>query len=292
MTREHDPDGGRTRALPDRGGIDVFDSLIVRQRVDDADVVREAVASWAVGGDDARTLLPVDGVTLVTLFLDDGRGDDREPALCWYVEVVDDDAPQWRDPAATVRDSPLFDGPLAGHVTGITVHRDGGDERLLVHATNPRRRALYADRPGRTMVVPAAGEELSIVVAVATARLRPGLPSRLAWLVGRAAVGVKSVGPVGRWARDQTEVIEEEGLYTESLLLERRTGGHRIHYYMETASTEQLYEALAASGHWTARVGEWAIRRLFVPADAERFLSPPLGTDAEVLIHAVHPDRP
>jgi len=286
-------------SIPERGGIDVFDSLMVRQRVDDGDAAREAVAAWAEDrAGDVRSLLPVDGVTLATLFLD--RADDRPgrgdgDALLWYLEVVDDDAPQWRAPARTVREaSPLFDGSLGDRLVETTVHRDGGDGLLLTHATHPRRQARYAEHCGPSLVAPVAGDDLPIPVVVVAVRLRPGLRSRLVWHAGRAVDRLKSIDAVGRRAREQTDVIEEEAMYTESLLLERRPAseGHLLHYYMETESMERLYEAYEASDDPFARLSDWLFRRFLSPDGAERFLTPPLESEAEVLVHAVDPDRP
>ncbi len=289
------------RSLPERGGVDVFDSLMVRQRVDDADAARAAVRKWADGRDgDVRDLLPVEGVTLATLFLDragDRPGRGEGDALLWYLEVADDDAPAWRDPVRTIREaSPLFDGPLAQHLGATTVHRDGdgGDHLLLTHATHPRRQERYAEHCGPSLVAPVAGDALPIPVAVVTLRLRPGLRSRLAWHVARTVDRLKSIDAVDRRAREQTDVIEAEAMYTESLLLERRPAseGHLLHYYMETESMERLYEAYEASDDLTARVSDWLLRRILAPADAERFLTPPLESEAEVLVHAVDPRRP
>ncbi|PSQ40131.1 hypothetical protein BRD10_02700 [Halobacteriales archaeon SW_12_71_31] len=299
------------RSLPDCGGIDVFDSLLVRQRVDDADAARTAVAAWADGRDgDVHDLLPVEGVTLATLFLDRGPASDERPgpgrgdgdALLWYLEVVDDDAPAWRDPARTVREaSPLFDGPLADRLAGATAHRDwngdgdgDGDHLLLTHATHPRRQERYAEHCGPSLVAPVAGDDLPIPVAVVTLRLRPGLRSRLTWHTGRLVDRLKSVDAVDRRAREQTDVIEAEAMYSESLLLERRPAseGHLLHYYTETESMERLYEAYEASDHWAARLSDWLFRRLLLSTDAERLLVPPLESDCEVLVHAVDPARP
>ena len=131
-------------------------------------------------------------------------------------------------------------------------------------------------------------------MAVVTLRLRPGLRSRLTWHAGRLVDRLKSVDAVDRRAREQTDVIEAEAMYSESLLLERcpASEGHLLHYYMETESMERLYEAYEAADDPAARLSDWLFRRLLVPADAERLLVPPLESDCEVLVHAVDPDRP
>jgi hypothetical protein len=141
---------------PERGGFDVFDSLFVRQPVaGDTEAVRECVAEWARDQPpeaDARTLLPVAGVTLVTLFLDRGGfggDDDDRDALLWYVEVVDAGATPWADPAAAVRRSPLFDAVGAHLADDATVHAaDSPGHRYVIHAIHPP--ASASGRPTRT----------------------------------------------------------------------------------------------------------------------------------------------
>jgi hypothetical protein len=255
-------------SAPERGGVDVFDSLVVRQRVDDSDAVRETVADWISDrldrdGDrdrDVRSLLPVDGVTLATLFLDraseatdEGRGSGARlgtgEALVWYLEVVDDDAPAWRDAAATLRSASPLHASLADHVEATTVHRDGDDHLLLTHATHPRRQRRYAEHCGPALVAPVAGDDLSIPVAFVTLRLRAGTRSRLVWHASRAVDWLKSFDAVARRVREQTDTVEAEAMYTESLLLRRRpaSAGHLLQYYTETESMERLYEAYEAS---------------------------------------------
>lgn len=57
------------------GGIDVFDSLLVRQRIrpGQTEAVLDVLADWAANTEgDVRTLLPVRGVSPLTVFLDRG----------------------------------------------------------------------------------------------------------------------------------------------------------------------------------------------------------------------------
>jgi len=297
--------GSRSPA-PERGGIDVFDSLLVRQPIVEGktEAVRDLLSDWAADhrDGDVRTLLPADGVTLVTLFLDDGgfgrtgdadRDAERGDALLWYVEVVDGDADAWRAPDATVRNaSPLFEAGLADLLTGeATVHAGGRDgHRYVTHVTNPHRRARYADAVGRSLVAPVAGDGLPIPVAIVSLALRPGATSALAARAVDLVNWVKRFDRVRSWARDETDTVEAEAMYTESLLLET-VGDHQVvHYYMETEDMDRLYEAFYESNDWEARVSEWLFRRLL--ADPAAFLEPPLETDCEVLIHAVDPERP
>ena len=307
QTDIHDDDGSSARpTYPEHGGINVFDSLFIRQPIaaGQTGAVRDLLAEWTDDNadGDARTLLPVDGVTLVTLFLDDGgfgRTDDagRAPgysdALLWYVEVVDDDADVWTTPDAAIRSaSPLFERGLADLLAGeATVHADRhGDHRYVTHATNPRRRERYAEAVGRSLVAPIAGEELPIPVAIVSLAVKPGLTSTL---VARAIDFVnrlKRFDRVQSWARGETETIEAEAMYTESLLLETVGDRQVVHYYMETEDMDRLYDAFYESDEWEARFSEWVLRRVL--AAPEAFLDPPLETDCEVLIHAVDPERP
>lgn len=299
-------EGVDTAATGAQGGIDVFDSLLVRQpvRPGDTGAARDLLAEWVKdhGDGDVRTLLPVEGVTLATLFLDrggfgvgpstaDGPGSGQD-ALVWYLEVADDDARAWTDPDAAVRESPLFGAGLGDLLDGSsTVHADGRDGcRLVTHATNPDRQSRYEAQVGRPLLAPVAGDELPVPVVLTSLRLRPGLRSRLvAWGVD-VVNRLKEFGPVRRWARDQTETLAEEAMYTESLLFDPTGPSPVVRYYMETEDMDRLYEAFEASDSWEVRVSEWLFRRLF--EDSQEFLTPPLETDCEVLVHAVDPDRP
>ncbi|MEZ3170168.1 hypothetical protein ABNG03_05980 [Halorubrum sp. RMP-47] len=289
---------------PERGGIDVFDSLLVRQPIADGqlEAVEDLMAEWASDNadGDVHTLLPVDGVTLVTLFLDDGGfgwlGDTDDPqrgdALLWYVEVVDDDADAWRTPNETIQsESPLFERGLSDLLAGeATVHAPGRDgHRYVTHVTNPHRRERYADKVGRSLVAPVAGDDLPIPVMITTIALKPGLASTLVAYAVDVVNWLKRFDRVQSWARDQTETVEAEAMYTESLL--EAVGDRQVvHYYMETENMDQLYEAFYASEDWQARFSEWVFRRAF--ANPERFLNPPLETDCTVLLHVVDPERP
>ena len=292
---------------PPRGGIDVFDSLLVRQpvRPGETRAVRDLLAEWARehSNGEARTLLPVAGVNLVTLFLDrggfgagvDGPGGDTGSdgdALVWYVEVADDDAEPWTAPDAAVRESPLFAAGLGDLLDGSgTVYADSRDGcRLVTHATNPDRQPRYEAHVGRPLLAPVASEELPLPVALTSLRLKSGLRTRLVARGIDVVNWLKRIGPVQRWARDQTDTLEEEAMYTESLLFDPTGPAPVVRYYMETEDMDRLYEAYDASDNWEVRVSDWLFRRLF--EDPREFLAPPLETDCEVLVHAVDPDRP
>ncbi len=295
-------DGQGTPDVPvDRGGIDVFDSLLVRQpiRPGETDATLDLLAEWAEdhGDGDVRTLLPIADVTLVTLFLDRGafgwNGNRAGDALVWYVEVVDDDADEWVDPDGTIRGaSPLFERGLDDLLAGeTTVHADGRDgHQLLTHATNPHRRERYAEHCGPPLVAPVAGDELPIPVAVTTIPLKSGAVSWLVSRVVRAGNWLKRFDRVGEWLRDQTDTLEAEAMYTESILFEPVGGRLVLHYYMETEDADRLWAAYEETDNWDARFSDWVMRRIFErPGE---ILDPPLESDCEVLVHAVHPERP
>ncbi|WP_299331095.1 hypothetical protein [Haloplanus sp.] len=302
-----DSDGLNARPnYPERGGIDVFDSVLVRQPIveDQTRTVRNLLTDWAddnVDGD-VRTLLPAAGVTLVTLFLDDGefsRTDDashdprRGDALLWYVEMVDADADAWATPDATIRRvSPVFGNGLADVLTDeATVHAGGrADHRYVTHVTNPYRRERYADAVGRSLVAPVAGDELPIPVAITSLAVKPGPTSTLVARAVDLINWLKRFDRARSWARDETDTVEAEAMYTESLLLEAVGDRQVTHYYMETEDMNRLYEAFYESNDWEARLSEWVMRRVLEHPEA--FLDPPLETDCEVLIHAVDPERP
>lgn len=300
-------DEASTRSTyPERGGIDVFDSLLVRQPIVEGQTqaVRRLLTEWAGEHDDgdARTLLPVEGVTLVTLFLDEGefgwtddagRGSERGNALLWYVEVVDDEVDAWTTPDATVRrESPLFERGLADALTdGATVHAAGhGEHRYVTHVTNPHRQERYSDAVGRTLVAPVADDDLPIPVAVTSLEVKAGPTSTLVARAVDVVNLIKRLDRVRSRARVETETVEAEAMYTESLLLRGVGDRQVVHYYMETEDMDRLYEAFHESDDWEARVSEWVLRRVL--ANPEAFLDPPLESECEVLIHAVDPERP
>jgi hypothetical protein len=300
-------DGANSRpTYPERGGIDVLDSLLVRQPIAEGRTrtVSDLLADWAADNSDGdvRTLLPVDGVTLVTLFLDDGgfgwtddagHASGRGDALLWYIEVVDDDAEAWTNPDTTIRTvSPLFEGELDDSLTDeATVHAAGrSGHRYVTHVTNPHRKSRYADAVGRSLVAPVAGDELPIPVAITSLAVRAGPTSTLVARAVDLVNRLKRFDRVRSWARDETETVEAEAMYTESLLLEAVGDRQVVHYYMETEDMDRLYEAFYGADDWEARLSEWVLRRVLTTP--ETFLEPPLETDCEVLIHAVDPERP
>lgn len=282
-TQQHRPDNRP------RGGLDAFDALFVSVPIHEGATaaVRELLCEWVDDHPDAdaRDLLPVAGVNHCTLFLDDSA-----PALVWYVDVIDDDAPAWADPAAALYSSPLFSAGLDDLTGEPTVHADGVDgHRLMVNATHPDRQAWYETSVGDPLVAPVAGDDLPIEVVMVALPLRSRAVS---WLAARTidAVGwLQAHTPLGEALREDTDILEAERMYSESFILEPTEGPAVFHYYMETEEMQQLYDAFETSTDWKARIGKWLIRRVF--ARPEVLLEPPLESDYAVLVHAVDPNR-
>ena len=285
-----------TTVSTSRGGIDVFDSLWVRQEIKpgETDALTDWLATWARSHPDGdlQTLLRVDEVTLCTLFLD--RCTEGPDGLLWYLEVADDDAEPWGDPATAIREaSPLFDAGLDDYLTGAAaVHADGIEgHQLLTHATHPRRQQRYLDHVDGLLVAPVAGDSLGIELAVARVQLKPGLTSRV--VSGGVRVGdwlKQSSERLSAWLREETQTIEAEAMYTESILFEPTPAGLVCWYYMETESMERLYDAYEDSTSWEVVFSDWVMRRIF--EQPQRVVEYPLETECEPLVHAVHPDRP
>jgi len=256
------------------------------------DDIRETVIAELDGaeGSGIAELLPVDGVETVSLFVH--NPDDGRPTLVWYVEHDRDY--EWSDPAAVVREhSPLFPA-LAEFLTDgepNVVAAASPDTTLLVHANLPGRPRAYADRSEGLPIVLSANDSGGEVPDVVPLRLavRSGLGS----LVARAFAGLFERTPAWLEAKFEAaslDVMEAEGMYTETLLLERTDAGYDIWWYMESGDMEQVGEAYYETDNRVARVSEhvlgWVLER------PERVLAhPDEASEFELLAHAVDPDR-
>lgn len=259
---------------------------------DGGEGVRAAAVSALDGADGTglEAVLPVDGVSTASVFV---RGDDLSD-LVWYVEHDGDE--QWCDPAAVVREqSPLFPA-LAGFLAERepTVVADGERDAVrLVHASLPGRPRGFADQTGELPVVLSADDADGGLPDVVPLRLavEPGLGTAVARLFAGIVSRLADDGFVERAFDSWTQpVLEAEGMYTETLLLERTDAGYDLWWYMESAGMEQVGEAYYETDNRVARASEhvlgWVLER------PERALAHPgEATDFELLVHAVAADR-
>jgi len=279
------------------GGLDVFDTLILRFPIDEGqtDEVRKVLAAWVreTGPKTVHDLLSGRGLNLCTVFLN--TSEEGADTLVWYLEVWDDGMTPWCDPVAAVCSSPVFERGLSELLADDpTVRAAGvdGHQRVIV-ATHPDRQTWYEAAGGRGLVAPVAGDALPVEIAMVAVSLRPGLVSRLTSGLLGAVNWLKRHTTLFERFRDDTELLAEERMLSESLLLAPATPGasrhYSVHYYMETEEMDQLYDAFDASRDWKARFSKWLFERVF--ERPEVLLEPPLESTYSVLIHAVDPDR-
>lgn len=258
--------------------------------VDAVDAVRGTVREELDGADGsgAVKLLSLEGVATASVFVYDDDG----PELVWYVEHRGDD--EWENPAAIVREaSPLFPA-LAAHLTSgtPTVISDSAPSSLeVVHASLPDRPNAYADRSGDLPTVLSGNDPGAGVPDVVPLRLdiRPGPGSLLARL-GASLIVRTPDWLEAKFEAASLDVMAAEGMYTETLLLERTDAGYVLWWYMESGGMDQVYEAYYASSSRIARVSEhvlgWVLER------PERALTHPVeASDFELLAHAVDTER-
>lgn len=251
-------------------------AALVRRRVDPdrLESVREHALETLA--DDPVRLLGLEEVTTASLFLTTDRG---EPELVWYVEAP--------------RSAADWDGGSRRLESAFPLENEGIsegewiDRELLVHAVLPER-PRTATGDGRAVV---PGEEIDRDVALVRLPLESGLPERVADLFAgmsrRVIDGELDLGPLERWS---AEMLEAESMFTETIFLERTPDGYALVQYMETEEMEGVYDAYYDTWNPVARLSELVVGRALEEPD--RILTLPLGTDAELLVHAVDPDRP
>jgi hypothetical protein len=92
-----------------------------------------------------------------------------------------------------------------------------------------------------------------------------------------------------RWLNRRLEpILAAEGMYTESVFLEREDGELRLLWYMEAEEMARVYEAFEESDHalTNGRIVEWLLER------PEKVLATDVESDYPLLAHAWGPDRP
>lgn len=258
--------------------------------VDAVDGLRATVARELDGADGSGVaeLLPESGVSTTSVFI----YHDHRPEFVWYVEH--DGGGAWENPATAVRDaSPLFPA-LTDHLAprAATVVADLDPDAVeVVHASLPDRPNAYADRSGELPTVLSGNDADAGVPDVVPLRLaiRPGLGS----LFARVSAGLIDRTPdwfEAKFEAASLDVMAAEGMYTETLFLERTPNGYDLWWYMESGSMAQVYEAYYESSSRIARVSEhvlgWVLER------PERALAHPVeASDFELLAHAVDAAR-
>lgn len=245
----------------------------------------------------ADAILPHPDVETVSLFRDTGKD---TPILGWYVEHEDSSA--WKDPATVIRDtSPLFEQGLEGLLSDSPprVIADGSEGiQELVHATLPQRPRTYPDQRSRLPILcgdPDGNDARSTDsndtpdVVLIRLKIRPGVGSALArlfgWLFDRTPEWLES-----RFETWTEPILEAEGMYTETLLLEHAAERYVLWWYMETGDMGQVYEAYEESDSRIARLSE-RVLGLALENPARIIQSPMITSDFELLAHAVSKDR-
>ena len=257
--------------------------------------VRDELEESSDSGVDS--LLPGVDAATVSVFLRRPGGD--APQLAWYVEHDDGDA--WTDPAAVIREhSPLFPevaSRLAGGAPTV-VADSAANATELVHAALPGRPGAYADCTDTLPIVRPQNDPNDASdddphghpeVVPLVLRVRGGVGS----LFARALAGLIVRTPAWLEAKFEAaslDVMETEGMYTETLLLESNPSEDAVWWYMESGGMEQVKDAYYDSDSAIARVSEhvlgWVLER------PERVLAHPVeASEFELLAHAVDPGR-
>jgi len=129
-------------------------------------------------------------------------------------------------------------------------------------------------------------------VVLLRAMVRPGFPERVFDVLVGVRRRLNPDGPVERalraWVRP---ILAEEGMYTESVFVDRSGERYEVFRYMEAEEFERVNEAYDASDHPLTGASERAIGVLF--EDARRlFAATENGGDADLVVHTWHLDRP
>lgn len=128
-------------------------------------------------------------------------------------------------------------------------------------------------------------------------RVTPGWPRRFMELFVRILRAEQFVmrrgGRLGnafrQWLNARIEpILDEEGMHTESVFLDREDGDLRLLWYMEAEDMAGVYEAFEESESALAQGG--VVRWLLEEPD--EILSADVEGDYPLLAHAWHPDRP
>lgn len=261
--------------------------------VDVRGVLREELAD--ADGPGVTDLLPDVGVSTVSVLLyslgdenSESREDDERPCLVWYVEHEVGEA--WATPGRVIREhSPLWPAlePLLADGAPTVVAETAAGATEVVHAFLPDRPTSWVDEGDDLPVLLPPGEDGASEPDVVPLQLviRPGLGSVLA----RGIAGLMDRTP--EWLTAKFEawtqpILEAEGMYTETLLLERTDSGYELWWYMEAGDMGQVKEGFEESDSYVARLSE-PIFGLFLENPGRAFDHPVAASNFELLAHAV-----
>ena len=281
-------DRSRAERSPDEGTIITerhATAVLVSRRIDPGHVetIENEISRTCLGSDPNR-VLGLEAASTASLFIDRSE---TAPELVWYVELPRAVVDEWDDPQSTVADAFPVDHDVLEPV-------DDPDERtVLVHAVHPRRpRTIEPGRSGtdRSLGESGVSTRPAVDVELVRMRLKPGLPERLAdWferLTQQVISGERTLDRLESWS---AEMLEQERMYTESIVLDRRNG-YTLYQYMEANEMQQVYDAYYDSWNPVARGAEHLMGRLL--ENPACILEYPLETDFELLAHAIALDRP
>lgn len=281
-------DRSRAERSPDEGTIITerhATAVLVSRRIDPGHVetIENEISRTCLGSDPNR-VRGLEEASTASLFIDRSE---TAPELVWYVEFPRAVVDGWDDPQSTVADAFPVDHDVLEPV-------DDPDERtVLVHAVHPRRPRTI--EPGRSETDRSLGEsgvstQPAADVELVRMRLKSGLPERLAdWferLTQQVISGERTLDRLESWS---AEMLEQERMYTESIVLDRHNG-YTLYQYMEADEMQQVYDAYYDTWNPVARGAEHLMGRLL--ENPACILEYPLETEFELLAHAIAPDRP
>jgi len=221
------------------------------------------------------TLFPLCPVHTASLFVR-CRGENGE-ALVWYLEVDSEVNTGFDNPEAIVRESPLFDSKLEECLesTGTTrVYAKGTDNGVFIHEHQPTR---DESEPGDDVVL----IRLEIRAGFGTWIMR-GVTGVVRWLDG---------GRIAQRLQDASaEVMEEEGMLTETIFIDKSDGRLALLWYMESEGQEQVLDAYHDTSNLVARVSEVLLGTILKRPN-ELLGNPHNYTNHDLLIHVTNPDR-
>ncbi|ELY48395.1 hypothetical protein C495_02945 [Natronorubrum sulfidifaciens JCM 14089] len=260
-------------------------AVLVSRRIEPGHVetIENEISRTCLGSDPNR-VLGLEGASTASLFIDRS---DAAPELVWYVELPRAVVDEWDDPQSRVAAAFPIDHDALEPVDAP------GERTLLVHAVHPQRpRTIDPGQSGvdRSLEEAGVSTQPAVDVELVRMRLKPGLAERLAdWferLTQQVISGERTLDRLDSWS---AEMLEQERMYTESIVLDRHNG-YTLYQYMEADEMQQVYDAYYDTWNPVARGAERLMGRLL--ENPECILEYPLKTDFELLAHAIDPDRP